>query len=103
MFSPLKNYSKGTKDHLTKDDIFANDGSLKVTDMCRYDVATGLVIPGKGSEMLLANGHVMSIPADEYFVHPVTGNINYIQCFAIHYIMQHRTCMLKLLYKGTVC
>ena len=67
--------SVGTKDPLSKDDIFANDGTLKATDMCRFDQITGLVIPNRGGEMLLASGHAMSIPADEYFVHPVTGTL----------------------------
>ena len=63
----------GTKDPLSTSDIFANDGSLKATDICRFDQATSFIIPNRGGEMLLANGHVMSIPDDEYFVHPVTG------------------------------
>lgn len=63
----------GTKDPLTKDDLFAEDGSLKALDICQSDPVTGLIIPNPRSEMLLANGHLMSMPSGEYFVHPETG------------------------------
>jgi len=63
----------GTKTPLNRDELFAPDGSLKATDLCKYDAATGLVIPNPGSEMLLANGHVMPIRSDDHFVHPQTG------------------------------
>lgn len=66
-------FLKGTKTPLRREDIFANDGSVKATDLCKIDPTTGLAIPNPGTEMLLANGHVMSIRTDDHFVHPQTG------------------------------
>ncbi|KAJ7990490.1 hypothetical protein DPEC_G00300860 [Dallia pectoralis] len=59
---------------LSKEDIFAPDGSVRCCEAVRIEPFTGLVTPRAHAHMLLASGHSMPVPPS-FFVHPQTGRL----------------------------
>ncbi|XP_030077569.1 uncharacterized protein LOC115482137 [Microcaecilia unicolor] len=75
--------SKDRTNLLTKQDLFAPDGSVRAVDAIFTNHTTGLLTPNPDSVMLLANNDLMPVP-DDFFVHtetgkvlPVAGNVGY--------------------------
>ena len=52
--------------------------SIRAKNLIHSDKVTGLLVPGPGAEMLLANGQTMEVPP-EFFLHPQTGRVLPIQ------------------------
>ncbi|KAL0973021.1 hypothetical protein UPYG_G00197840 [Umbra pygmaea] len=59
---------------LSKEDIFAPDGSVRSCVAVHTDSITGLILPKPHTHMLLASGHSMPVPP-EFFFHPQTGRL----------------------------
>ncbi|KAM3615726.1 uncharacterized protein V6R79_006907 [Siganus canaliculatus] len=59
---------------LTKEHIFAPDGSPCTSGVLHCDSVTGLIKPNVHSHILLSSGHTMAVPPD-FFLHPLTGRV----------------------------